>query len=476
MRIEHYGYLEDTRAVKDKSTRNLTLLLEQMGSGAAPTPFLHFNLGCEYAAAGDTDKAAEELTSAWEMLLAAREVHTTLYASSLLATLIRSLRLSGRAAEAISFAQAGLEHFPAFTDLLLEQAAAHLDAGEPRLAESLLARCVEQGDAPARFGGLVGSGTYLPRVALAKLALDRGDADTAVAHLDWCIEHHPAYLGVAAQYVLARRRQGAAPVAITDVLGARLQPLTVAVRIAVARAFARTGAPAAAVAQYRLILAQGDDKRCSAVRVALAEILLAHGEWAEAADAVAAIATDDPYAALACRIETAARLAAGELAQARAASARATAVGLAAPERELLDAWTEAAEGGPVRAGLAVAGVPLLATMLEFMFRARAQTPYAQLRALLDRSQLPAREVAQLVAEIHLRHGDPAGAAAQWLAVCAETPDARARLGLAQVAAVTGRRDDAILFARAALELDPGFTGARELITLLQREALPQPA
>jgi|SRR5579875_78451 len=476
VRIEHYGYLEDTRAVKDKSTRNLSILLEQRRSGAAPTPFLHFNLGCEYAALGDTERAAAELTSAWEMLRAAGEIHSTFYAPSLLSTLVRALRLSGRAAEAIAFARTGLEHFPAYTDLLLEQAIAELSEGRADLAETLLERCVEQGDAPAAFGGLVGSGTYLPRVALAKLALQSGDADRAVAHLEWSIEHHPRYLGVAAPYVSARRRQGAAPAVITEELESRLEGLTTAARIAIARALQQTGAPAAAVAQYRLVLQQGDEKRESAVRIALAEILLAHGEWREAAEAVAPIEREDSYAALACRIETAAHLAAGELDAARAAGARAAEVGLGQAERELLEAWIEIAAGGPARQGLAVASVPLLATMLEFMFRARAQAPYAQLRALLDGSRLDARECVQLVAEIHLRHGDPAGAAAQWLAVCAKRPDARARFGLAQVAAASGMPEDAILFAQAALELDPAIPGPRELIELVRRESIGQAA
>jgi tetratricopeptide (TPR) repeat protein len=476
VRIEHYGYLEDTRAIKDKSTRNLSLLLQERNSGAPATPFLHFNLGCEYAAAGDGAKAIAELTSAWDLLVAAGELHSTFYAPSLLSTLIRALRLSGQAAEAIAFAQTGLEHFPAYTDLMLEQASAHLELGDADAARAQFERCVAQGDAPAGFGGLVGSGTYLPRLALAKLALDGGDADGAVRHLGWSIDSHPGYLGVAALYVSARRRQGASPKEILSELETRLEPLTVAARIAVARAFARSGAPGAAVAQYECVLDQGDAKRESAVRIALAEILLAHGEWTRAAEAVAAIADDDPYAALACRIETAARLADGELEAARIARQRAGTVGLGHAERELLDAWIEAATGSPVRQGLTVASVPLLATMLEFMFRARAQQPYAQLRGLLDGSHLAPRERAQLVAEIHLRHGDPSGAAAQWLAVCAETPDARARFGLAQVAAATGAHEDAVLFAEAALELDPSLAGPGELIALLRRTGALTPA
>ncbi|HTU29381.1 MAG TPA: glycosyltransferase, partial [Solirubrobacteraceae bacterium] len=476
VRIEHYGYLEDTRAAKDKSTRNLSLLLEQRDSGAPATPFLHFNLGCEYAALGDTGKAIDELSSAWSLLVAGNEVLSTFYSPSLLSTLIRALRLSGRPAEAISFAETGLGYFPDYTDLLLEQAAAHLDLGQRDAGETQLERCIAQGDAPASFGGLVGSGTYLPRLALAKLALDRGDAVSAVTHLDWSITHHPSYLGVAALYVTARRAQGATAREILSELETRLDPMTVAARIAVARAFARSGAPGAAVSQYRAAIEQGDAKRESAVRVALAEILLAHGEWSQAAEAVAPIPDEDPYAALACRIETAARLAGGELDSARASRDRAVRVGLPQAEREFLDAWLQAASGEPCHQELAVASVPLLATMLEFMFRARAQEPYAQLRALLDSSRLPARERAQLVAEIHLRHGDPAGAAAQWLAVCAEAPDARARFGLAQVAAATGANDNAILFAQAALELDPSFTAASKLIDVIRRAQAGAPA
>lgn len=476
VRIEHYGYLEDTRAAKDKSTRNLTLLLEQRNAGAPATAFLHFNIGTEYAAAGDAAAATVELRSAWQMLEAAGEVQTAFYAPSVVSALVRTLRLSGRPADAIAFARIGLEHFPAYTDLLLEQASAHVELGDVQTARTLFERCIAQGDAAAGLAGLVGSGTYLPWLALAKLALDDGDADAALVHLDSSIDNHPDFLGIASLYVLARRRQGATPAAILQELRTRLEPLTPVAHVAIARAFARSGAPAAAVAEYRVVLDQGDARRAGSVRVALAEILLAHGEWSQAAEAVAPIAAGDPYAALACRIETAAWLAAGSLDAAREASARAAAVGLGRGERELLDAWIATAAGEPLGEGLAVASVPLLATLLEFMFRARAQAPYAQLRALLDGSHLIARERAQLVAEIHLRHGDPAGAAAQWLAVCAEAPDARARFGLAQVAAATGNREDAILFAQAALELDGACTGARELIALLHHEASAQPA
>ena len=60
VRIEHYGYLGVVRDAKDKSRRNLELLEQQVAEGGE-TPFLHFNLGSEYAAAGDAPAALDAL-------------------------------------------------------------------------------------------------------------------------------------------------------------------------------------------------------------------------------------------------------------------------------------------------------------------------------------------------------------------------------------------------------------------------------
>ena len=66
------------------------------------------------------------------------------------------------------------------------------------------------GDAPARYGPMVGSGTFLPRLALAELHLERGEIAEARSALEWCVENHPEFLAVAGPYasaLLARRRR-----------------------------------------------------------------------------------------------------------------------------------------------------------------------------------------------------------------------------------------------------------------------------
>ena len=64
VRVEHFGYLGAVRDTKDKTSRNLALLERQAAEGD-DTPFLHFNLGSEYAATGDAPRALTHLARAW---------------------------------------------------------------------------------------------------------------------------------------------------------------------------------------------------------------------------------------------------------------------------------------------------------------------------------------------------------------------------------------------------------------------------
>ena len=64
MRVEHFGYLGAVRDTKDKSRRNIELLERQVAEGV-DNPFLHFNLGSEYAAVGDAPRALTHFERAW---------------------------------------------------------------------------------------------------------------------------------------------------------------------------------------------------------------------------------------------------------------------------------------------------------------------------------------------------------------------------------------------------------------------------
>ncbi len=173
VRVEHYGYLGVVRDERQKSNRNIELLRLQRAE-SAPTPFLHYNLGCEYAAAGDDAAALAELERSWELLEAAADRDQHRFAPALASRLVKALRAWGRPHAAPERAEDGLERFPGFTDLVLEQARALIVLGERERAVERCERCIEMGDAPRPYTATVGAGSYLPRLHLAELRRAEG--------------------------------------------------------------------------------------------------------------------------------------------------------------------------------------------------------------------------------------------------------------------------------------------------------------
>ncbi len=461
VRADHYGYLGAVHDAKEKSRRNLELLKIQQNE-SAPSAFIHFNLGTEYAVIGDHRSALAEFERAWSLIQANGEEAND-YVPALLQRLVTALRGCGYSERAIAQARDGLERFPGFTDLVYGQAQAALALGDEDEAIAYWEQCIEMGDAPSGYGAAVGAGTYRPRIALAELNMRRGELDRARALLDWCVANYADFIGIIGPYATVLLRSGVPPEAVVTQIEAQLHGLTPAVRFILASTLYRHGAMAAAEIQYRAVL---ESRPASAqVRVQLAEALLNQSRYAEAAAESAQIDDQDPYAALAARIELWSRIAGGDLEGAATASLRAARLGVSDAEREVFAAWLEIADGTadqPRR--LAVASTPLLGVILETLLRAHQFETFERLLPLLHSSALPKREQRELLATMYLGHGFLPQAAQEWMAVCESRPDARALLGLARVAEEHGQADDAGLFAAEALQHDPANAAARELL------------
>ncbi|HLH67242.1 MAG TPA: glycosyltransferase [Solirubrobacteraceae bacterium] len=460
VRITHHGYLGSVRAAREKSARNLELLRRQ-AQESAPSAFLHFNLGSEYAAAGDHHTAAVELYAARAMLLADESLADCHFAPVLLARLVTSLRLAGRLFEARNIAAEAIAMFPQLTDIVLEQARIAHARGEHDEAIALYRRCMEMGDAPARLGALIGAGTFLPRLALAQLHLQRGEPAHARGLLSWCVEHHPGFLAVAGPYASALVRDGASPEQAMQQIG-RLRSLPGTVRIAVAAAFAAAGQRRAAIEQYQLGLrdAPGDHR----ARAALAELLLAAGEWEQAAEQARLVPAQDPAGPRACRIQLLASIGREPAESVRLGLERAREAGVPAAELEVLEAWAELGTLKARTTDLPLGGTPMLVVALETLLRGGDAERFAALLPLLERTPLPERERRETLARMYLANGLLAQAAREWMAAAAPQPDARALLGLALVAERHGLAEDARNLATGALELDGGCQPARELL------------
>ena len=460
IRVEHFGYLGAVRDTKQKSQRNVELLERQRAEGG-DTPFLGFNLGSEHAAVGDHRSAVEEFARVWPILRAdAARARSTAFVPTLVSRYARALRGCGELEAADRVAGEGLELFPGFTDLVLAQAQAAADAGDRDRAAELFERCLAMGDAPIGYTATVGAGTFLALMALAALRRDQGDAAAAEALLDRSLTEHPAYLGAVEPLVQLMLARGVAAEAVVAHVGDRIGEPPPTARFVLALALYEAGHAEAAEPHFRDVVRR-QPATADVARLGLAETLLSQARYAEAAAEAAHVDARGTFAPAALRARLFGLIMAGD-----DAGAGALLQDDALPEEELaaFAAWREAANGRPTPERLPAAGAGLLATALEALLPVGDVDAAAKLVDLLDRTELAWRDRREQLAEIFLRRGFLDSAADEWIAVCQESaPDARALVGLAQVALARDLPEEALVLAEGARELDPSHAGAARL-------------
>jgi tetratricopeptide (TPR) repeat protein len=463
VRIEHFGYLATVRDAKEKSRRNIELLEQQAREGATG-PFLHFNLGSEYAAASDNEAALREFTKAWQ-LLEKEGIAGYGFVPSLIGRLTRAYRVNGDLEGARRQAERGLEMFPGFTDVVLEQA--HSYAHEQRFDDAArhYELCIEMGDAPAKYSATVGCGTFFALAGLAEVRRNQGRRSEAVALLKRCIEEYPRFLGAVMPLAQAMLHDGSDPQSVVAGIEELVADVTPTVRFMVGAALYEAGHPVVAEAQFRAVL----DKQPGSepVHVAIAEALLSQSRWSEAIEAAQAV--EGPgYGTLAARSQLFGAIMAGDEAGYADGVERAGKAGVESAHVELFEAWHAIQGGGDAPATLSVMATPLLGTILEALLRVEEFDVFETLIALMDVVPLPARERHELLALIYFRRGYLESAADEWVAACQDKgPDARALIGLAQVAYAREMPEDAIVFATEAQTLEPGNQGAARLLAAL---------
>jgi tetratricopeptide (TPR) repeat protein len=461
VRIEHYGYLGAVRDAREKSRRNIELLERQSAEGES-TPFHSFNLGSEYLVTGDIETALRHFETAWRALPESA-VGRYGFVPSLVNRIVKARRVLGDRAGARRMAEEGLELFPGYTDLVLEQGFIASEEGDFDAARQLFEQCLEMGDAPSRYSPMVGAGTFAALCALADTHRTRGDLPEAQRLLTRCLQEHPGYLGAVHPLAQAMLAGGADPREVTAVVESTVDELTPSVRFMLGTALYEAAQPAAAEEQFRHVLKRQPDS--GPTRLALAEALLSQRRYEQAAAVVAGVPEEDPCAAAACRTELFAARASGNQAL-EPAPERTTASGLPHLDAQLFAAWLAAIEEKPLPALPADCG-PLLAVLLEALLRVQEVDAFVSLLPVMDSVDLPARERHEVLAQIYLRRGFLESAADEWIAGSQEGADVRALVGLAQVALARELPDEALLFAQEALAIDPDCTGAARIANRL---------
>ena len=424
--------------------------------------FQSFNLGSEYLALGEIQTAIEHFEKSWRMLETdpGRTVYP--FVPTLANRFVTALRELGELDAADRKADEALELFPGYTDLVFQQAWIARARGDDAGARALFERCLEMGDAPSRYSSVVGCGTYLALIGLAQMS----PSAEAEALLTRCIDEHPTFLGAVHPLAVAMLASGREPAAVVAKIESCVATLSPTVRFMLGTALYEAGAADAAEAQFRAVL----DQQPGSVpaRVALAEALLSQARYEDAAAEASKVGEGEPAAGAARRTEVFGLLVSGELDDA-ARVLDSSGSQLPAGEAALFGAWLAAARGGALPSTLPGESAQMLVTSLEALLRVREVDSFGLLVPLVERVGLSPRDRRELLASMYMRRGYLESAADEWISVIQELgPDAPALTGLALVAAAKEMPDDALVFAREASQLDPGYAAASRLVTRLE--------
>jgi tetratricopeptide (TPR) repeat protein len=463
IRMRHYGYLVSRINTREKSQRNIQLLEQEARD--APSPFVDFNLGSEYIALTDFERARSFLDRAWDSLRKEPSGLRAGYAPMLAARVVQARRESGDPAAARATIAEALVAYPEHTELVLQNALCARDEGDLDEAALLAERCLELGDAPAKYGATVGTGTFLARCMLADVRTTQGRTHEAEEQYRRSLEECPDYIAPLLPLATLQLARGAMP----DDVCARLAAERPSAALLLGTALYESGKSEEAEEQFRSVLERRPGN--GAARIGLVETLLARRLYADAADEAALEDPDSPLAEVAATAELFARAAGRDLPGLAAAIER-------APERQvpphdvaLYRAWHAALDGGPLPARLPGAAAAGALTALEALLRVLDFDNFSVLHSLVERLEIDPRERREAIARMYLHRGFLESAADEWLAVAESGPDARAYIGLAQVALAQGFRDDARTLGLEALAVDPANSAAARLCEALAEAA-----
>jgi tetratricopeptide (TPR) repeat protein len=318
------------------------------------------------------------------------------------------------------------------------------------------------GDSPSKYSSVVGTGTYLALIALAQIT-SGPEAERLLAR---CVDEHPGFLGAVHPYAAAMLANGRAPADVVATVEERVENLAASARFMLGTALYEAGAADVAELQFRSVLEQQPGS--VPARVALAEALLSQGRYADAAAEAAKVGEDEPAAGAARRTELFGLLVSGALDEAATVLARSR-EDLPAGEAPLFEAWLSGATGSQLPDALPGESAQMLVTALEALLRVREVDSFGLLVPLIDRVGLSPRDRRELLASMYMRRGYLESAADEWISVIQELgPDAPALTGLALVAKAREMPEDALVFAREARQLDPGYAAASRLVSSLE--------
>ncbi|GAB1157982.1 hypothetical protein YWY31_40070 [Paenibacillus illinoisensis] len=189
--IMHTGYTDEMLEGRDKSKRNLSLMLKEVKEN--PSVYNLFNMGRTYNWIGDHEKAIEYLKKAYPL---SKEL-TIL--PELIATLCRSLGEMRRYNEALYILKEAVQVFPLEVDLIHIQALYYEKIGYHLDAVSRMEKCLEIGDQGITVQE--GNGTYIAHFRLAEWYMSRNEYNKAYENIIEAIKFNKSFVPLIGKYL-----------------------------------------------------------------------------------------------------------------------------------------------------------------------------------------------------------------------------------------------------------------------------------
>ncbi len=175
VRVNHYGYLNRPSVEKNKVSRNLEILLQEVERNPRDN-FTRFNLGVEYMRLELYDKALEQYQKAFHKLPSLEVA----YASILLRNIALCLKELKRYKEALKVLADAVQAYPDYTDLVFLKGLVYLEMKRYREAADTFQECLRRGESGQCYITQQGVGGYKAWLALGDTYLQLGDEREAV--------------------------------------------------------------------------------------------------------------------------------------------------------------------------------------------------------------------------------------------------------------------------------------------------------
>jgi len=212
IRIYHYGYLSRYIETQKKRERNMKLLTEQLKENPEDG-FTNFNLGNEYTALGEYEKALSCYEKSYESFRAGAA-----YSYYLIVRLVVVNYILKNYKKAIEYAETGIRYYNDSTDLKFYHGVCNQMIGRVTIAERSFRQCIEIGDHGSAHKFMYGTGSFKAAFELAHLYSTMKDYREAFRYYNIALESMPSFVEAAHGIAYALHRMGAGEKEFMDTL------------------------------------------------------------------------------------------------------------------------------------------------------------------------------------------------------------------------------------------------------------------